>query len=74
LDGYVAIMQSYGIYRHGDVEEEFCPFTVGSSGTCKRQQCCLSFRNTALRGNKADMQHAELVDLRSDAFVSSSFN
>jgi len=52
----------------------FCPVTVGSVGICKRQECCLSFRNTALRSNKADIQHVELAELRSDVFVSNSFN
>ena len=52
----------------------FCPVTVGGVGICKRQQCCLSFRNRALRCNKADIEHAELADLRSDVFVSNSFN
>jgi hypothetical protein len=29
---------------------------------------------SALRCNKADVQHAELADLRSDVFVSNAFN
>lgn len=71
------MLQSCGIDRHSDVEEQQLRVLPNYGWECwdmQRAPVLSVISKYSSRCNKGDIQHAELTDLRSDAFVSDSFN